>query len=178
MDTTDTIARDTLLRAFNAVGYTGYTEAEVAGRLAVVRRAAPERVESYAFVVGRNWAVEQLRKRAAEARRRQAAAAELVRAARYRASVIDARREFWAILAELKPGFTPGQIAKCHVLFWRSLKGWTDDDVAQLHPRTNRVTRQQWVSRARRWIVPHATANLRQFICHYRPSQCQLHAEI
>jgi DNA-directed RNA polymerase specialized sigma24 family protein len=171
-------ARDMITRAFEATGYTSYTQAEVAERLAKVQAAAPSSVGHYAYTVGRNWAIDQLRRQQRERNRRRAARAERQAAARYRVALLDARREFMAILAELKPSFTAQQIAQCHVLYWRQLKGWTDEDVARLHPRTTRVTRQQWVTRARRKIVPQASTNLRRFLRMYQRSKTGLHGSI
>jgi hypothetical protein len=170
--------KEHLIAGFHTAGYLTYTEAEIEERLAVVRSAQPRRPESFAFTVGRNWGIDRRKSAQAEANRRRAAQAKRRAATRYRHDLIDARREFWSIVAELRPELSAHQLGQCYVLYWKLLKGWNDDDVARVHPRTNRDTRNAWVSRARKLVWPHATANLRRFIERMKRSRQALHASI
>lgn len=120
----------------------------------------PENLTGYAFMVGRNWAIdthraaERLTRRKLEETREAERAR--VEAERYESAVL----EFKTLRAQLSLTATPLQLKQLAMVQLTVFERKRDPEAAMIFPGT-REARYQWKRRGLKLLWPHASENLR-----------------
>lgn len=153
------MVRGSILKAF--VKYpVKHTEDDVAKIVARVVKAKPEFPKKFAFVVARNWSIDQSRRARCAAKREVEiqTRTETLRIKRER--FVRARDEFNRIVETLTPRIRETQLRQLGMIRLRFFEGVSDEECASRFPGSKRDQRYQWQHRGMKLIVPHASPEL------------------
>lgn len=129
-----------------------------------VNKSMPDKPEMYAFNVARNWAIDQIRRKAAESRRRakKFLAAEKERAEREELEKF--RNEFDSLLMDLRPNLSLTQQRWMDIVRLSCFEGLSDADFARNFPGSSADARYQWKCRGIKLLRKRASLALQNFI--------------
>lgn len=144
------------------------TEAELDALVAKVLAANPEKPNGFAWITGRNWALDQARHAKAEQRRlvaeAKAAEAERKEAAR----VVAIHAELWSLTVRLVETVRPSQRDQLRLVWLKVAKGYTDQECAAVFPETINIdARNKRLQRGKKLLLPHASPSLRECLARY-----------
>lgn len=138
-----------------------------------VEKGYPDKPLSFAYILARNWAIDQHRRaeRRANIERRQAA--EAVAAATEQAGLEAARAEYWLAVDSFRRS-QGGQFVRVRaneqfLLLWMTaILGSSEEEIAASFPDVTGMTRWKWLQRARDALRPTASENLMRHLCRRR----------
>lgn len=126
--------------------------------------ANPKKPAMYAFVMARNWAIDQLRHRAAESRKKAKAFLANEKAKAEEDRVRRFKKEFDDLVFLLIGELTPGQQRQLDIIRLSCFEGQSDKDFVKAFPCTTREARYQWKCRGVKLLRKHASSELCKFI--------------
>jgi len=161
--------QDTIRKTLASFGHTDCPEVvdELTLRVATAECKSPT---GYAYIVARNWAVDQKRLVAIEERHQLRQAEEAAKQAEVErlAEVFSAaQKQFWptaiAAIADMKIRST--LLEKQLLMVWlHFFERLSDSDLVKLFPESKRDTRDQWRRRGKVFLLPHAPAELAEVL--------------
>lgn len=142
------------------------TEEELIELESRVERAAPKDAENFAFVVGRNWAIDAARRASAQQRRLAEEAARRVVETEKERAFAAFRDEAHAIIDRLNPNVTPAQRVQLQLAWWKVFEGKSAEECGNLLPGTQRDGRVKSFQRGRVLLMQNASPELKAFLNH------------
>ena len=146
-------------------------DATIDALVAKVRARNPENPTGYAYIVGKNYALDHLRAAKAQARRQLAKQTESDRLAREavqkeetRLLHVRLRDEFLDLSAKLVPTIRKSQLKQPGVVRLVCFEGANSSVCAERFPESTPDARYQWKRRGLKLIWPFASADLRQYL--------------
>lgn len=126
----------------------------------VIQAQPGENIVNYAFFCGRNWAIDQQRKREAAVRIAERRREKLERERQISRNHERAEREFLRLVDRLSPALSDLQQCHLEIVWLICFGGSTDTDCAEMYPGSKRDQRYQWKRRGVKLVLPHASENL------------------
>ena len=130
-----------------------------------VSESGPENPAGFAYVTARNWAIDAVRRKAVQAKRK---AAELLKAERERQErerIARLRLEFDDIVCELLlRGVFSTQERQLAIVRLACFDGKSDNEYAESFPGTNGNRRYQWRCRGVKMVARYGSEELREFL--------------
>lgn len=144
------------------------TDAELDALEAKVLAANPAKPNSFAWIAGRNWALDQARHAKAE-QRRLVAEAKAAEAERKEAAIVaSANAEIVALVDRVAPTVRPSQQRQLRMVWLKVVKGYSDAQCAVAFPETTNLdVRNKWLQRGKQLLLPHASPELAAFLARY-----------
>lgn len=145
----------------------------VEGLVTRVEKDHPKKPRAFAYVVARNWAIDQRRHAEHRANIERRQAAEAVAAATERTNLEAARAEYWLAVDSFRRS-QGGQFVRVRangqfLLLWMvALLGSSEEEVAASFPDVAGTTRWKWLQRARDALRPIASENLMRILSRKR----------
>lgn len=152
------------------------SDAELSALEARVLAANPAKPKSFAWITGRNWALDQARHAKAK-QRRLVAEAKAAEAERKEAALVaSANAEIVALVADLSPSVRPTQRNQLRMVWLKVVKCYSDAQCAVAFPETtNMDARNKWLQRGKKLLLPHASPELAAYLARYT-KQGRFHA--
>ncbi len=156
--------RQYILYGIRCVPPTEVTEADLDLLIERVVERKPEDLKGYSYIVGRNWAVDTVRRKAA-ALRKQVAAEEAARKAA-EATVLrnQCLREFNEICEQLELSLSSKERHMLHVVRLAEFQEFSTMQLCAVFPEVKACTIYQWRSRGRKIIRQHCSKQLSMFL--------------
>ncbi len=146
-----------------AVAPARFNEEIVKRLLNKVAEKNPDNPISYAYVIGRNWSIDQVRQEASAAKKQEKERQDKEKAEQKNIFVERCQKELAQILAKLHVGANPTRIRHLEMVRMSTV-GLTDTECAQVFPESNSTLRYQWKRRGLLLVKPHASPELWHFL--------------
>ena len=127
----------------------------------------------FAHVIARNWATDELRKRAVAAKRKARSLLQAERERQEMERLERCKKEFDGLVFKLLPNLVCSQSKQLDIVRLTCFEGLTDEENSRLFPGTNAMLRYQWKHRGIHLLLPLASPELKDFLLENRQKRGQ-----